>query len=313
VNIKRLFVSSLAVLLVFCGYTPTQAEPDPAYRQSIEEWRAARVAALKSPDGYLNLVNLYWLRPGTTSFGAAQDNEIIIAGAGVAYLGEFVLGDDGVTMIVKDGAGVTVDGELVGSIAMHADTSDEMVTARLGTLAWNVVLREGRYALRLRDLDNPAVEALPPIPHFDVSEHWRVNARMRFYDQPLVIQAGTVIEGLGWNPESPGVAEFEIDGSEYSLEAYDSGELLFFVFGDQTSGRETYPAGRFLYSERPGPDGRLVLDFNSAYNPPCAFNDFSTCPVATPRNRLKVRVTAGEKYDDSLHYTAPTPLLPAQR
>ena len=105
-----------------------------------------------------------------------------------------------------------------------------------------------------------------------------------------------MIEGLGWEPESPGVVTFELNGEPFELEAYASGERLFFVFGDRTNGRDTYPAGRFLYAEAPNEDGVTVLDFNLSYSPPCAFNDFSTCPVASPRNRLKTDVIAGELY-----------------
>ena len=114
--------------------------------------------------------------------------------------------------------------------------------------------------------------------------------------EPRVANVNTVIEGLGWAPSSPGVAEFELDGEAYALEAYASGDRLFFVFGDRTNGRETYPAGRFLYAAWPDDDGMTILDFNRSYSPPCAFNDFSTCPVASPRNRLPVRVEAGELY-----------------
>ena len=105
-----------------------------------------------------------------------------------------------------------------------------------------------------------------------------------------------MVEGLGWEPTSPGVVEFNLNGTDYSLEAYEIGDRLFFVFGDQTNRGETYPAGRFLYAEKPGEDGKTVLDFNESYSPPCAFNDFSTCPVATPANRLPIAVPAGEKY-----------------
>ena len=106
-----------------------------------------------------------------------------------------------------------------------------------------------------------------------------------------------MIEGLGYHPESPGVMEFELAGSSYELEAYQSGDRLFFVFGDETNGRETYPAGRFLYAFMPDETGRTVLDFNLSYSPPCAFNDFSTCPVASPRNRLPLRIEAGELHN----------------
>ena len=98
--------------------------------------------------------------------------------------------------------------------------------------------------------------------------------------------------------------EFEIGGETFALEAYTSGDLLFYVFGDQTNRDATYGAGRFLYSGTPGEDGLTILDFNKSYSPPCAFNDFSTCPVASPRNRLPIRVEAGEKFDESFHYSA---------
>lgn len=115
------------------------------------------------------------------------------------------------------------------------------------------------------------------------------------------MDVNTTIEGLGYHPRSPGKVAFEIDGATYELEAYESGDELFFVFADRTSGRETYPAGRFVYAAAPDENGTTVLDFNRAYNPPCAFNDFATCPVASPRNRLAVRIEAGEKYDPTVH------------
>jgi uncharacterized protein (DUF1684 family) len=101
--------------------------------------------------------------------------------------------------------------------------------------------------------------------------------------------------------------EFEIGGETQTLEAYASGDQLFFVFGDATTGRETYPAGRFLYADAPGTDGKTLMDFNRAYNPPCAFNDFATCPVASPRNRMAARIEAGEKFDPTVHATPDKP------
>jgi uncharacterized protein (DUF1684 family) len=185
----------------------------------------------------------------------------------------------------------------VGEILIADDTSDGPVMITHGSLAWTVIKRDGRYAVRVRDFDHPALASFPDLQYFPIDPAWRVEARLERYDEPRRVAASTVIEGLGWNPESPGVAAFEKDGETYRLEAYTSGERLFFVFGDRTNRRETYPAGRFLYAAAPGEDGRLVLDFNRAYSPPCAFNDFSTCPVAAPRNRLPIRVTAGEFYN----------------
>ncbi|HNP34460.1 MAG TPA: DUF1684 domain-containing protein [Woeseiaceae bacterium] len=299
-KLNRLFLLAPVILSCFAASTTLHAESDPAYQHSIEDWRAERLADLKGPDGYLNLVGLFWLQPGATSFGAAHDNDLVFPGAGLARLGEFRLGDEGVSMTVASNAGVTVAGRPVISVLMPDDTEDDAITAQHGSLAWNVVRREDRYAIRLRDYSSPALAALTAIPHYDVDSRWRVDAVWSPYAEPRVVAVGTVIAGLGWNPVSPGVVEFEIGGEIHSLEAYESGDSLFFVFGDQTSGRGTYPAGRFLYADLPQPGSTTVLDFNRAYNPPCAFNDFSTCPVAAPRNRLKVAVTAGEKYGQSL-------------
>jgi hypothetical protein len=128
-----------------------------------------------------------------------------------------------------------------------------------------------------------------------------VEARLQRYDQPRIIRVDTVIEGLDYNPTSPGLLRFDIGGQSFELEAYNAGDEFLLVFGDATSGRETYPAGRFLYANKPGKDGVVVLDFNTAQNPPCAYNEFATCPIASPRNRLAIRIPAGERFDPSGH------------
>jgi uncharacterized protein (DUF1684 family) len=171
-------------------------------------------------------------------------------------------------------------------------------------LAWAVVKRDGRFAVRLRDFKHPFVTTFGPLPYFAVDASLRVPATLRLYDEPRIVNVETVIDGLGYHPESPGTVEFEINGETFVLEAYASGAKLFFVFGDMTNRDQTYGAGRFLYADVPAEDGLTVMDFNLAYSPPCAFNDFSTCPVASPRNRLPIRIEAGEKYDPALHYSA---------
>jgi len=164
-----------------------------------------------------------------------------------------------------------------------------------------VIKRDERFALRLRDFEHPGIDAFPPLEYFPIDPTLRLTATLRRYDEPRVVDVDTVIEGLGYRPESPGLVAFEINGTVHELEAYASGDSLFYVFGDATTGHETYPAGRFVYSAVPGKDGKTVLDFNKAYNPPCAFNDFATCPVASQRNRLAIRIEAGEKFDPAVH------------
>ncbi|HSM31080.1 MAG TPA: DUF1684 domain-containing protein, partial [Woeseiaceae bacterium] len=268
-----------------------------ALEAEVLAWRDSRRASLLAPTGFLNLAGLFWLDEGVTTFGSAPDNDLVFPAAADAHIGRFRVTDDGVVMEPRDGVAVYSNEEPVGEILVADDTSDDPVMITHGSLAWTVIKRDGRYAVRLRDFDHPALASFPELEYFPIDPAWRVEATLERYGEPRRVAASTVIEGLGWSPESPGIAVFEKDGETYRLEAYTSGERLFFVFGDRTSGQETYPAGRFLYAAAPGEDGRFVLDFNRAYSPPCAFNDFSTCPVASPRNRLLIRVTAGELYD----------------
>ncbi|MDJ0940622.1 MAG: DUF1684 domain-containing protein [Woeseiaceae bacterium] len=273
------------------------------YAAEIETWRADRLARLKAPDGYLNLAGLFWLEAGVYSFGGDAGNDLVFPGAADAEMGSFTVASDGsVRMTVRPGVDVRVNNEAVTRVLLPDDTEDEFLRATYGSLAWIVINREGKIGIRLHDLKSRALTELPPIPYYDIDPGLRVVATLKRFDEPRVLNVGTVVDGLPYNPVSPGVVEFEVGGMTHTLEAYESGERLFFVFGDRTSGRETYGAGRFVYAAKPGDDDRTVLDFNQSYNPPCVFNDFSTCPVASPRNRLKVRIEAGEKYDKSLYF-----------
>ena len=256
-----------------------------------------RLERLKAPTGFLNLAGLFWLTEEETSFGSAGDNDIVFPSNAAAYGGVFRLTEDGVVMVTNPEADIRFGEERVEKILIADDTTDEPVTIAHGSLAWNVIMRDGRFAIRLRDFEHPALEAFPELEYFPIDPDWRISARLERYPEPRIANVTTVIEGLGYNPESPGVVVFDRGGQQFEIEAYASGDRLFFVFGDQSNGRETYPAGRFLYADMPGDDGEVILDFNKSYSPPCAFNDFSTCPVATPRNRLATRVPAGELYN----------------
>ena len=206
-------------------------------------------------------------------------------------------------MTVADAVEVMSDGVSVKEIDIPADISGNGIMVTHGTLGWTVIDRVGRFAVRLRDFEHPFVETFGPLPYYDIDPDLRVTAILHRYEEPRIASVSTVIDGLDYRPEVPGVVHFDIDGESYELEAYATGDLLFYVFGDQTNRDETYGAGRFLYSDIPGEDGETVLDFNKSYSPPCAFNDFATCPIASPRNRLAVRIEAGEKFDEQWHYS----------
>ena len=297
-------VTLFFVILAACG----KGEPvfdAAAYEADVLQWRAERLERLKAPEGYLTQTGLFWLEEGRSyRFGSAPDNDVVIPGDAAEVIGVLDVSKKGVEMTAADDVTVEYDGAAVTSIVIADDTTETPVQITHRTLAWTVVKRDDRFAVRVRDFENPFVASFGPLPYFDVDPLLRVQATLRRYDEPRIANVATVIEGLGYHPESPGLVEFEIDNTTYELEAYTSGERLFFVFGDETNRDDTYGAGRFLYADAPGDDGSTILDFNLSYSPPCAFNDFSTCPVASPRNRLPLRIEAGEKYDTVLHYSA---------
>ena len=275
---------------------------DPeTYAAELEQWRSERIANLKAPTGFLNLVGLYWLGDGYTTIGSAANNDIVFPAFAAAYIGELQSGPEGVKLVTASDVDVRYQDIPVTSILISDDTTESPVMLTHESLAWTIIKRDERFALRLRDFEHPAIAAFAPIESYPIDTSLRVTGTLNLFDEAKVMNVNTTIVGLGYHPESPGTVAFEIDGEAYELEAYASGDSLFFVFGDMTSGRETYPAGRFLYAKAPGDDGQTILDFNRAYNPPCAFNAFATCPVASPRNRLKTRIEAGEKYDPAVH------------
>jgi len=302
-------VLALAVAIAFLWISPAHADADLAttdwceqnYEQCLTAWKEERLAFLKSENGFLNLAGLYWLKDGNNTFGSGANNDLVFPASAAASIGVFELRDGEVRLDVAPDLDVSYLGNPVQRLLMTGAPPQEPIIVRHGSYAWNVINRDEKYAVRLRDFENPVLLDFPAIDYFPTNHANRVTATLHRYETPRVVRVGTVIEGLNYNPWSPGVVEFEIDGQTVDLEAYDAGDRLFFVFGDRTTGRETYPAGRFLYADKPGADGIVELDFNRAHSPPCAYNDFATCPVASPRNRIAVRIAAGERYDRTHH------------
>lgn len=271
------------------------------YEQCLNDWKSRRLEFLKGADGYLNLAGLFWLKEGHSSFGSSTSSDLVFPGQTRARIGAFELRDGQVKMSVNENHDVRVAGRRISNIVMRDDASEDPTVASYNTLSWTVIRRENQFAVRLRDFMHPAIVNFPPIDSYPTDASYRVSATLHLYPEKRVVRVDTVIAGLDYNPWSPGVVRFELNNELHELEAYAAGSELFIVFGDLTSGRETYPAGRFLYARKPGDDGRFILDFNTAHNPPCAYNEFATCPIASSRNRLSVHVSAGEKFDPAAH------------
>ncbi len=290
-------IFSAGLLLADGALGQTAAPEDSDYVLGIAEWRAEREAELKGPGGWLNLAGLYWLDEGNNSMGSAPGNDIVLAELPAPpRLGEFLVEGEDVVFRAESGAAVFSNGEPVTELGLVHDEAGEPTILTHGTLSWHAIGRMDRMGVRLRDLSHPAVAAFPGIKSYPTDFSWRVEARFVAYAQPQERVLNTVVEGLGWQPTAPGTLEFELGGEPLSLEAYAAGPGYLLIFADLTTGKTTYPAGRYLYAFGPGSAETVVLDFNKAINPPCAFTDFATCPLPTQRNRLKVAIEAGEQY-----------------
>lgn len=268
---------------------------DNAYQQEIERWHAQRIARLTAPDGWLSLIGLEWLKPGVNRIGSAADNDIVLAKA-PTHLGSIEWADDNSLSIELDLAdGVKIDGVAGTRALLRDDSQANPATVAFGTVNFIAVDRGGRKGLRVRDGEAETRTQFAGIERFPVDESWRIVADWLPLDPPFQLATGTVI-GTIENYPAPGRAEFDRDGKRFQLYPVletPGDTQLFLIFADATSGKETYGAARFLYADMPR-DGKIVLDFNKAYNPPCAFTPYATCPLAPPENRLDLRVTAGE-------------------
>lgn len=311
-SIRKVIVLASALLLcAACAKMEEPAKPQPSptpaaaasaggasYEQELEQWKAKRLANLKSEEGWLSLIGLFWFKEGENRFGSDPTNEIVLPdGKAPQHAGTLRLAAGKVTLEAKPDAKITSKGQPVTTLELKSDEDGEPTLLELGSLSFHVVKRGERLGLRVKDRENPARAAFKGTDYYPVDRKWVVNARFEPYQPPKQVPIHNVL-GMETEETSPGALAFEVDGQPYKLEALkEKGEEQFFIiFADQTSGKETYGAGRYLYADPPGADGRVTLDFNRAYSPPCAFTRYATCPLPPQQNRLPLRVEAGERY-----------------
>ena len=280
--------------------TPAAASPVgelEGERARIGEWRAARIARLTSDGGWLTLCGLYWLKDGDNTFGRAASNTLVLDNPSLAdRAGSFVVKDHRVSFLAQPGSGVTHDGQPVTALDLASDAQPDPTVLASGALRFFVIERAGNLGVRVRDLNNPHRLNFSGFSYFPVSTDWVIDARFEPYEPARHLRIMNIL-GMEDDAVSPGALVFSKNGREWRLDTVleePGDQELFIMFADATSGRETYGAGRFLYVPLPK-DGTARLDFNKAYNPPCALNDFATCPLPPPQNRLKLKVEAGEK------------------
>ena len=266
-------------------------------RATIEKWRTERVRSLTSETGWLTLVGLFWLSPGENTLGRASTNTIVLDHPNLAdSAGTFVLSGGKVTFQAKPGAGITHEGEPVTALDMVSDAKESPTVFSSGPLRFFIIERAGKFAVRVRDVASARLHAFRGLEYFPVSPDWVFDARFEPYEPHRLIKIMDIV-GLEQEKESPGAVVFTRNGQEVRLDTVLDGvgaTDLFIMFADETSGHGTYGAGRFLHVPF-AINGKTVVDFNEAYNPPCAFNNFATCPLPPFQNRVKLKITAGEK------------------
>ena len=282
------------------GTSTKTAEPE--YVDAINQWRDTVEKSLRRDNGWLTLAGRFIMKPGVNTFGTASNNDIVfpaeLKGTGPDVIGTITVdtAKKSVTLKLADGISMTSDGAaFTGERELKADaTKRDWVT--LGRISMHVIERDGRYVLRLADNDSLVRKNFPGRVWYNVNPAFKVNAKFVPYPPGRKLSIVNVIDEISEEP-CPGYVEFTLKGKKYKMDVVGDGEGLFFVMRDGTSGDTTYRPSRFLYvDKKPEPNEMFQLDFNKTYNPPCAFSEFTTCPLPPEQNILKTRIEAGEKY-----------------
>jgi uncharacterized protein (DUF1684 family) len=274
--------------------TPSGSAPDAAYQQSFDQWKADLVDDLKQ--NWLSLAGLFWLKPGDNSFGTDAGNAIVFP-KGPGHAGVFELQGTDVTVKFASAATATIDGKPVTTAKLEPDTSAHPTVVELGNLRIKAIVRGQRIGIRLKDLDSEEARNYRGPVFFPLDLSYRVRAAWVASDGKKTVDVPNVLGDTTPTPVA-GTVVFKINGQQVQLTDLggDPSKGLSFVFNDLTSKTDTYPGGRFLETG-PVADGTVLIDFNRAYNPPCAVTPYATCPLAPKVNRLAISIPAGEKYD----------------
>ena len=295
-NIFKIILLTLTALFIILSCTGKESEPkgSPEYIAEIEQWHNKRIENLQKESGWLNLVGLYWLNQGENSFGSSEENDILFPEGSPSIIGNIILKDSIVVFKSSKEVNITIDGEVKADAILKNDMTREPTILEFESLRWFIIKRDDRYGIRLRDLKSSLLEEFNGIERFPINDDWQIEAKFEPYNPGKIISIPN-ITGTVSEKESPGKIIFNKNGKIFSLDAVDAGEKLFFVFADETSGEETYGAGRFLYTDKADSNGNIVVDFNKAYNPPCVFTKYATCPLPPKQNYLHLNISAGEK------------------
>jgi uncharacterized protein (DUF1684 family) len=263
-----------------------------SYIVGIEKWRSAHQTELLADGGWLTVAGLFWLKEGVNTVGAGNAYDVQLTdNFKQGKFGEIVFSGGKATLTAAPGVEAKSDGKSITTVDLTSDEKTNKI--EIGSQTFYMIKREDRFGIRLKDAKNPARTNFTGLKWFPIDPKLKVIAELEPYSEPQDVKVPNVLGGT-FPYKSPGILKFNLGGTEYRLQPVIEGDHLFIIFRDLTSKTSTYGAGRFLYADAPK-DGKVVLDFNKAENPPCAFTAFATCPLPPQQNRLDVEIKAGEK------------------
>jgi uncharacterized protein len=293
-SLKSLILFAALFLLSGCADDKLGPAPVPDnYLESIEEWKQYRIDVLSGPTNWLRLDGIYWIEEGENSFGSGEDQDLQFPeGTIPGHAGVVILEDDMITMKVADGVTITLEGEPVEEMVLF--DGENRPNVEHADLEWFIDTRGDRHGIRLYNKENPKADAFDGFPAYSVDPDWHLKARFIPHSDSISVTLDNVI-GEEIERFSPGTIEFEAGGERQTVLAFEASSGLFIMFSDETNKTETYHAGRYMIIPFPDDKNKTIIDFNKAYNPPCAFSRYTTCQLPPPQNRLNVSIPAGEK------------------
>ncbi len=265
---------------------------DPGYVDSVKSWQAEREENLQKDKGWLTVAGLYWLREGENWVGTATSNDFVLPeGSAPATVGVFKFHDRKATFQAENGVTITRDGKPIHKVELEMG---EKHAIEINDLKMWLHYSGERLAIRLRDLNASYRKEFAGLDWFPVDPKFRVEATFTPHTEEKKVEMLNILGDIEVF-EAAGYVDFELQGQKVRMEPMKAREgALWLIFRDGTSGKGSYQAARFLRTEPPK-NGKVVIDFNRAYNPPCAYNPHTTCPMPTKENRLEIRIEAGEK------------------
>lgn len=265
-----------------------------SYILEYESWQESRLERLKGENGWLNLAGLLWLEEGENTFGSELANHLVFPENFPANGGLIILEDSTLTLKVNEGTEIFIEGRVIQKTLLKHDQDKDKSIMEHGQYRWFILKRGERYAIRLRDLQHPRIQQLDHIPSYPFNKDYVILAELSLFDSAKTIEVPSAISGYNEFYKAPGELQFKLNGKSQTLLPFKSGDGYFIIVGDETNGMETYGAGRFLYAEHTD-ETHVLIDFNKATNPPCAFSPFATCPLPPLENILNIEIEAGEK------------------